>query len=76
MSHFREKIQKTETYQGLDPFQREMTMSKTNRLHIEHGVTVALNSGLEYFEKTNPQYSERNKNIIREIYLSNQKKSA
>lgn len=76
MSHFREKIEKTQTFQSLDAFQREMTLSKTNRRHIEHGVAIANNSGFDYFEKTNAQFSERNKNIVREIYLSNQQKSA
>jgi hypothetical protein len=74
--HFREKIAKTETFKSLNLFQREMTLKKTNVLHIEHGVSIATLSGYDYFERTNNQFTERNRNIVKEIYLSQKSKSA
>lgn len=74
--HFREKIEATKTFKELNKFQQEMTLKKNNMRHIEHGVNVSKNSGYDYFEKTNQQYSERNKNIVREIHEAQQLKSA
>jgi len=76
MQHFREKIEATPTFKSLNPFQKEMTLKKTNMRHIEHGVNVSENSGYDYFERTNQQYSERNKNIVREIHEAQKLKSA
>lgn len=75
-AHFREKIEKTKTFQDMSKFQRDMALTKTNVQHIEHGVTVSANSGYDYFVNTNRQYSDRNKNIIREIHESQQSKFA
>ena len=74
--HFREKIEKTKTFNELNPFQKEMTLKKTNLRHIIHGVTISQNSGYEYFKATNPQYTDRNRSIVKEIYESQQSKSA
>lgn len=74
--HFREKIKKTKTFKGLNSFQKEMTLKKTNLKHIEHGVIISHNSGFDYFEATNLQFTDRNKSIVKEIHESQQSKSA
>lgn len=66
MSTFREKIEGTNTFKNLNIVQRKITLSKTNRAHLEHGVNVARNIGIKRWLQV-CQYSQRNMNIVQEI---------
>jgi len=67
--YIRSKIKNTEIFQALNKVQQTVTMSKTNVGHISHGVEVSRNIGLDLWESI-CQYTERNKNIVREIVTS------
>lgn len=69
MSRFTEKIKGTKTFMQLNSLQQEMTLSKTNRSHLEHGVTVAKNIGLDRWKQI-CQFSERNLKIVEEIFTN------
>lgn len=74
MSTFKEKIEGTKTFLELNSIQQKMTLSKTNRIHLEHGVTVAKNIGLSRWKEI-CQFSERNIKIVQEI-ITNEKTQA
>lgn len=66
MSTFKEKIEGTKTFRQLNIVQQKMTISKTNRNHLEHGVTVAKNIGLDRWKQI-CQFSDRNMKIVEDI---------
>ena len=65
---FREQIKNTITFKKLNIIQREIVLSKTNVQNLEHGIKVVKNIGWDNWVKI-CQYSERNKNIVRELTI-------
>lgn len=64
--NFRVKIESTRVYKELNFIQRENVMKRANRLKIEHGYNVAMNIGLEQWEKQSA-YNVHNSEIIKEL---------
>jgi len=62
----RETIEATEVYKGLKPSLQELALKRKNREEIEHGYNVALNRGVENWERlVNPTYI--NRRIVNEL---------
>lgn len=58
MKNFREKVEGTKTFQQLNKVQKALTVQKTNISHLEHGVNVAKNIGLDKWKKTSITIAE------------------
>jgi hypothetical protein len=59
-------IEETEAFKKLSTVLRKITLSKTNRRQIEHGVNVASNIGFEkWLGQTN--FSLSNQEIVKEL---------
>lgn len=71
MSHLERKIKTSVYYKLLNPVQKEIIISKTNRKHLKRGLREVKKEGFEKWKKTTT-FSDHNKNIIQEITLKPQ----
>ena len=67
--HLRELISKLPIYQDLNKLQIEITFKKTNIMHLQDAVKIAKNIGYEKWSNMS-SFSERNKNIVKQILES------
>lgn len=46
-----DEIKATETFKALSPIQQKINLNRNSRIAIQNGVNIALNRGLEVWEK-------------------------
>ena len=60
------EIQATPTYKSLQPIQRDVCITKTNRVQLTQALAIASTIGFVPWSKMS-SYSERNKAIVKDI---------
>lgn len=66
MASFKDRVENTETYKGLNSVQRIITVKKQNRLALERGYIKAKTLGLEKFDQLT-EFSNINNRIIKDL---------
>lgn len=71
MSKLERTIKTSIYFKLLNPVQQQTVLSKTNRKHLQRGISIARKKGFDHLQKEH-HFSEYNTNIIQELTTKKQ----